>query len=56
MFKINDLYIDSRYPGDLGLLPYGKPTLEDVKEFYDFAKEIFYKVCKVLDIKESDLK
>ena len=34
---INELYIDSRYPGDMGLLPYGKPTLEDAREFYEFA-------------------
>jgi HEPN domain-containing protein len=27
---INELYIDSRYPGDLGLLPDGKPTLEKI--------------------------
>jgi hypothetical protein len=25
---INEVYIDSRYPGDLGLLPHGKPTIE----------------------------
>jgi len=29
--EINEIYIDSRYPADLGLLPYGKPTLEDAK-------------------------
>ena len=52
---INELYIDSRYPGDMGLLPYGKPSLEDAKEFYDFAQEIFNKVCKILDIEKKDL-
>ncbi|SMC09493.1 HEPN domain-containing protein [Nitratiruptor tergarcus] len=31
MFKINELYMDARYPGDLGLLPDGKPSLEDAK-------------------------
>lgn len=35
---LNQLYIDSRYPGDMGLLPYGKPTLEDAREFYKFAQ------------------
>ena len=51
---LDQLYIDSRYPGDMGLLPYGKPTLEDSKVFYDFALEIFTKVCNMLniDIKE----
>ncbi|MBL4785883.1 MAG: HEPN domain-containing protein [Cohaesibacteraceae bacterium] len=35
---LNTLYIDSRYPGDMGLLPSGKPTQLEAKEFYDFAK------------------
>jgi len=29
---LDELYIDSRYPENMGLLPYGKPTLEDAKE------------------------
>ena len=52
---LDKLYIDSRYPGDFGLLPYGKPTLKDAQEFYDVAKEVFYKVCEILDVKEEDL-
>ena len=51
---INELYIDSRYPGDMGLLPHGKPTLEDAKEFYDFALEVFDKVCDMLDISKEE--
>jgi HEPN domain-containing protein len=53
--KLDKLYIDSRYPGDMGLLPYGKPTLEDAKEFYDFAYMIFDKVCDILDIDKSEI-
>lgn len=49
--KLNKLYIDSRYPSDLGLLPYGKPTLADAKMFYQFAKEIFDKVKAFLEKK-----
>lgn len=52
---LDSLYTDSRYPGDMGLLPYGKPTLEDATEFYDFAKIIFEKVCTILDIKLSEV-
>ncbi len=37
----DDLYIDSRYPGNFGLLPYGKPTIEDAKEFYELAEDIY---------------
>jgi HEPN domain-containing protein len=47
---LNELYIDSRYPNSFGLLPNGKPTLENAKEFYLFADDIFYRVCKILDV------
>ena len=53
--KLDKLYIDSRYPGDMGLLPYGKPTLEDAKEFYDFALYVFREVCKILKIDTQDV-
>lgn len=52
---LNALYIDSRYPGDMGLLPYGKPSLEDAKEFYRCSKDIFEKVCEILSIDLSDV-
>ncbi len=52
---LDELYIDSRYPGDMGLLPYGKPTLDDAKEFYKFALEIFDRVCKILDINKQEV-
>ena len=54
--SLNTLYIDSRYPGDMGLLPYGKPTLEDAKEFYEFAKGIFHQVCSILNIDPEEVK
>ena len=38
--QLNELYIDSRYPTDLGLLPYGKPTGEIAIKFYEEAKRI----------------
>jgi len=37
----DDLYIDSHYPGNFGLMPYGKPTLEDAQEFYALANDIY---------------
>jgi len=46
--SLNTLYIDSRYPGDMGLLPYGQPTIEDAKEFYHFSQEIFDEVSKII--------
>lgn len=52
---LDSLYIESRYPGDMGLLPYGKPTLEDAKEFHSFAKRIFRKVCKTISVDDNEL-
>ena len=46
--KMDKLYIDARYPGELGLLPYGKPTRADAQEFYDCAKSIYGQVKKTL--------
>jgi HEPN domain-containing protein len=37
---INEAYIESRYPGELGLLPNGIPTDEQAKVFIEYAKEI----------------
>lgn len=39
--KLNMLYIESRYPGAFGFLPNGKPTSENVEEFYTFAENIY---------------
>ncbi len=40
ILMLDDLYIDSRYPGDFGLLPNGNPTIEDAKTFYKLAEDI----------------
>ena len=40
LMVINEVYIDSRYPGDLGLMPDGMPTNEQVKEFIKYVNEI----------------
>jgi HEPN domain-containing protein len=37
---INEVYTESRYPFDLGMLPDGMPTVEQAKEFVEYAKEI----------------
>ena len=49
IIKIDTLYIESRYPGDMGLLPYGQPTLEDAKEFYDLALRVFEVISKLIE-------
>lgn len=42
--RLDEVYISARYPGDLGLLPSGKPSVQDAKELFEFA-EAFY--CKI---------
>jgi HEPN domain-containing protein len=46
--EIDRLYIDSRYPGDLGLMPYGKPTTMEITLYYDQAKKLKGQVEKIL--------
>jgi len=46
--RLDEVYIESRYPGELGLLPNGKPSLDEANEFYQFAKDIFYNIKKLL--------
>jgi HEPN domain-containing protein len=38
--ELDRLYIDARYPGDMGLMPHGKPTLEEAKIYFHEASEI----------------
>lgn len=38
---LDQLYIDARYPGELGLLPNGKPSVSEGKSFFIFAQEIY---------------
>lgn len=47
-FKVNELiiseldrlYIDARYPGDLGSMPHGKPSLEEAEMYFQEALKI----------------
>jgi HEPN domain-containing protein len=38
---LNEIYIDSRYPGDIGLLPSGKPTHQELQSFINFTEKLF---------------
>ncbi len=55
IIKIDTIYIESRYPGDMGLLPYGKPTIDDAKKFYEFANGVFNEVCEILGVDKSEV-
>jgi len=49
--QINDVYIEARYPSDMGLLPDGVPSDETVTMFYEFSKNLYDQVVKKLDLK-----
>lgn len=48
---LDALYIDSRYPGDFGLLPNGKPDLKDAQRFFHEAREMYETIKKELSEK-----
>ena len=52
--ELDKLYIDSRYPGDIGLLPYGKPSVKDANNFYQYAKNICSLLTAFLKSPESE--
>jgi len=37
---LNDVYIDSRYPADFGILPSGQTGAEEAEKAYAYAKNI----------------
>jgi len=46
--RLNEVYIDSRYPTAIGSLPHGAPSLEDTKAFYEFARAFNQKVIAII--------
>lgn len=42
---LDALYTEARYPGELGLLPNGRPTIDDAKRFYAFARAVYEKTA-----------
>jgi HEPN domain-containing protein len=47
--RLNQLYIEARYPGELGLLPEGKPSIEDAQRFRQVAEQVYRDVHNALD-------
>ena len=37
---LNDVYIDSRYPADFGILPAGQPSKDEAQKAYSYARQI----------------
>ena len=46
---INEVYIDSRYPGELGLMPNGKPSPDEIKQFISFTETLFNRLKSLSD-------
>jgi HEPN domain-containing protein len=44
LIPIDKIYIDSRYPVDTGLFPYGSPDIEDARMIFNAAENIFNKI------------
>jgi HEPN domain-containing protein len=45
---LDDLYINARYPGELGLLPHGRPSPEDARQFYEFAAKVYRRAWELV--------
>ncbi|MBT3274674.1 MAG: HEPN domain-containing protein, partial [Spirochaetales bacterium] len=46
--QINELYVDSRYPTDIGYLPEGKPSIEKAMLFQKTAEDICRQIEQAL--------
>lgn len=46
--RLNQLYIEARYPGERGLLPEGKPPPDEAHRFYQFTQSIYEQIQRVL--------
>ena len=48
LLQVDSVYIESRYPGDFGLLPDGKPSISQAEEFLAFARMVHESIKKLL--------
>jgi HEPN domain-containing protein len=46
--QLNELYIDARYPADLGLTPCGKPSPDIALKFCRLAEDVYHAVKEFL--------
>lgn len=49
---LDDIYIDSRYPGEIGLLPNGYPTKSDAQNVLDITEKIYRLVIKYFEFED----
>ena len=48
ILMLDQLYIDARYPGEIGLLPFGKPSVSNAIKLQNLALDIFTQVQRFL--------
>lgn len=48
---VDDIFIESKYPSDLGLLPTGLPSKDDAQQIFVIAEKIYHPLLKLLEIK-----
>jgi HEPN domain-containing protein len=49
LILLDQLYIDARYPGEMGLLPDGKPSIQESKIFLVLSKAIYASSVKICE-------
>ena len=54
LMTVNEVYSETRYPGDIGLLPDGLPSVKQVQEFLEFANEVKAIILKELNPENTD--
>lgn len=50
---LSRVYIEARYPSELGLLPSGKPTITESRKFLEFTKHVYTEIEKYLKKREN---
>jgi HEPN domain-containing protein len=48
LFFLDEVYLDARYPGGLGLLPHRFPTTADAQDALDIARKILTTIIDIL--------
>ncbi len=46
---LDNVYTSSRYPGEVGMISSGKPSISESKELYESAKKIFEIILKTIE-------
>jgi HEPN domain-containing protein len=50
---LDNVYTSSRYPGEIGLLSTGKPTMKESKELYEIARRIYEILLQSIELENN---